>query len=84
MFKTWLQKISKGSDSTVNYLGHLKTLIDKLIVIGKLVSYKDHLAHMLKGLPVEYDPFVSIIYNQVDNPIVEEVQSLLVLYEIQL
>ena len=62
----------------------LKNLNRQLAAIGELVSYKDHLAHLLKGFPAEYDSFVLAVYNWVDNPTVEEVQSLLVLYDLQL
>ena len=62
----------------------LKKLTDQLATIGKAVSHKDRLAYMLEGLAIEYDAFVSAVYNRADDPSIEKIQSLLVSYELRL
>ena len=66
----------------VNYLARLKTLTDQLAAVGELVSHRDYLAYLLEGLPEEYDSFVTAVYDQVDQLTVEDVQSLLLSYEL--
>ena len=84
MLKSQLQKVSKGGDSIAAYLSQLKALIDQLAAVGESVAYRDHLAYLLEGLPANYDPFVSAVYNWGDSPSVEEIQSLLIAYELRL
>lgn len=39
-------------------------LADSLAAVGETVPYKDYLGYLLEGLPVEYDAFVTSVYNR--------------------
>jgi hypothetical protein len=60
--KLELQSIKKtGNESVSSYLQRIKTVIDKLSVVG-VHSDQEELIHViLKGLPKEYAPFASTI-----------------------
>lgn len=70
--------------SVSQYLAHIKDLANEVLAIGEPLSYRDHLAYILKGLGLEYNPFVTSIQNKIDRPILVDVRSLLLAYEAHL
>lgn len=82
--KTQLQRIRKDGLSVSQYLAQIKEVADKFSAIGELISYGDHIAHILDGLGSEYNAFVTSIQNQSDQPSLEDVRSLLLAYESRL
>ena len=77
-----LQQLNKESSTISQYLDRLKSLIDFLIAVGESVSYYDHLDYLLEGLHMEYDSFITAVYNLADRPSIEEVQSLLIAFDL--
>ena len=59
-------------------------MFDKFAAIGEPLSYRDKPTRTLKGLPEEYDIFVTSIHNRSDRPSLQEVYSLLYTYEYRL
>ena len=59
-------------------------MFDKFAAIREPLTYRDKLTHILKGLPKEYDNFVTSIQNRSDRPSLKEVHNLLHTYEYKL
>ena len=79
--RTQLQQLFKGGSTMSQYLGKLKDVTNALAAIGEPVSYRDHLGYLLEGLLVEYDAFVSSVYNRANKPNIEKIKSLLMAYD---
>lgn len=62
--KAKLHKIRKDSQSVNQYLSQIKEITYQFAAIGEPISYRDHLGHILDGLRVEYNAFVTSIQNQ--------------------
>ncbi len=64
--KLELQSIKKGNETITTYLQRIKTVSDKLSVVGVHTDHEELLHVILKGLPKEYAPFVSAIRTKDD------------------
>lgn len=79
-----MQQLKKEEMSMHSYLATLKSYSDKLTAVGEPVKTKDYIWYMLDGLPAEYDAVVTAIFSRPDQPTIEEVQSLLVSFDLRL
>jgi FtsZ-binding cell division protein ZapB len=59
--KLELQSIKKGNETVSSYLQRIKTVRDKLSIVGVHSNHEELLHVTLKGLPKEYAPFASAI-----------------------
>ena len=50
----------------------LRTQVQQL---RKGVYYTDHLRYLFEGLPAGYNPFVTAVYNRLNQPSLEDVQT---------
>ena len=66
------------------YILKLKTLANKLGSIGEPVSNRDQLIYLFQGLRVECYSFVTSVNSRLDQPIVKELHSLPISYDLQL
>ncbi|KAI4370820.1 hypothetical protein MLD38_019127 [Melastoma candidum] len=82
--RTQMQQLKKEGRSMQQYLSSLKSLSDQLGAVGEPVKYSDYIWYMLEGLPAEYDAVVTAVYSRVDQPSIDEVQNLLVNFEMRL
>ncbi|KAI4388134.1 hypothetical protein MLD38_000492 [Melastoma candidum] len=82
--RTQMQQLRKEGRSMQQYLSSLKSLANQLGAVGEPVKYSDYLWYMLEGLPAEYDAVVTAVYSRVDQPSIDEVQNLLVNFEMRL
>ncbi|KAI4312733.1 hypothetical protein MLD38_037531 [Melastoma candidum] len=82
--RTQMQQLRKDGRSMQQYLSNLKSLSDQLSAIGEPVKYRDYVWYMLEGLPAEYDAVVTAVYSRPDQPSVEEVQNLLLSFDMRL
>ncbi|KAI4385726.1 hypothetical protein MLD38_003721 [Melastoma candidum] len=82
--RTQMQQLRKDGRSMQQYLSSLKSLSDQLSAIGEPVKYRDYVWYMLEGLPAEYDAVVTAVYSRPDQPSVEEVQNLLLSFDMRL
>ena len=81
---TKLQMPKKDGLSAGEYIQKLKSICNSLATIGELVSEKNHLIYLFSGLDHEYNPFVTSIQNQFDQPIIKQIHSLLLIYDFHL
>ena len=79
-----LQTLRKDGLSASEYIQKLKSICNSLAAIGELVFEKDHLIYLFSGLDREYNPFVTSIQNQFDQPIIKQIHSLLLIYDFHL
>ncbi|KAI4312192.1 hypothetical protein MLD38_037031 [Melastoma candidum] len=79
-----MQNLRKDGRTMQTYLNSLKALSDQLGAVGEPIKYRDYIWYMLEGLPVEYDSVVTAVYSRADQPSVEEVQNLLLSFEMRL
>ena len=79
-----LQMLRKDGLSVGEYIQKLKSICNSLAAIGELVFEKDYLIYLFSGLDREYNPFVTSIQNQFDQPIIEQIHSLLLIYDFRL
>ncbi|KAI3427490.1 Protein kinase domain-containing protein [Psidium guajava] len=82
--RTQMQQLRKDGLTMPQYLASLKSFSDQLAAIGEPVKYKDYFWYMLEGLPAEYDAIVTAIYSRLDQPSVDEVQNLLLNFDLRL
>ncbi|KAI4312577.1 hypothetical protein MLD38_037383 [Melastoma candidum] len=82
--KMQMQQLKKEGKSMTQYLNTLKNLSEQLRAVGEPVQQRDYLWYMLEGLPVEYDAVVTAIYSRSDQPTVEEVQNLLLNFDLRM
>ncbi|KAI4304099.1 hypothetical protein MLD38_039655 [Melastoma candidum] len=79
-----MQQLRKDGRTMQQYLSSLKALSDQLSAVGEAVKYRDYIWFMLEGLPAEYDYVVTAVYSRADEPSVDEVQNLLLNFEMRL
>lgn len=79
-----LRNSKKGSRSVSEYLLSIKSIVDALTAIGDPISTQDHLDVILEGLPEDFNPCVMLIYGRLDTPSISDVESLLLMQEIQI
>lgn len=79
-----LKNVKKGTQSISEYLLKIKAIVDALVAIGDPISDQDHIDAVLEGLPEEYSPFVMMIYSRIDPPSIHDIESLLMVQEVQL
>ena len=82
--RTNLQTLRKDGLSAGEYIQKLKSICNSLAAIREPVSKKDHLIYLFSGLDHEYNPFVTSIQNQSDQPTIEQIHSLLLSYDFHL
>uniref|UniRef100_A0A803R4K4 Retrotransposon Copia-like N-terminal domain-containing protein n=1 Tax=Cannabis sativa TaxID=3483 RepID=A0A803R4K4_CANSA len=80
-FRTKLQKIRKGSMSLNEYLLKIKQHVDLLASVGEVLSARDHIAAIFKGLPTEYDTFIISTNTRIEEYSVAEIEALLLASE---
>uniref|UniRef100_A0A803QAS1 Retrotransposon Copia-like N-terminal domain-containing protein n=1 Tax=Cannabis sativa TaxID=3483 RepID=A0A803QAS1_CANSA len=76
-FRTKLQKIRKGSMSLNEYLLRIKQHVDLFASVGDVLSDRDHIAAIFKGLPTEYDAFIISTNTHIEEYSVVEIEALL-------
>uniref|UniRef100_A0A803QF40 Retrotransposon Copia-like N-terminal domain-containing protein n=1 Tax=Cannabis sativa TaxID=3483 RepID=A0A803QF40_CANSA len=76
-----LQNQKKGSLSVNEYLLRIKTIVDQLLSSGHLVTVKEHVAAIFKGLPPAYDTFVISVNSRNSPYSVAEIETLLLSQE---
>ena len=82
--RTNLQTLRKDGLLAGEYIQKLKSICNSLAAIREPVSKKDHLIYLFSGLNHEYNPFVTSIQNQSDQPTIEQIHSLLFSYDFHL
>lgn len=82
--RTKIQSIKKEGFLAYEYILKLKTLANKLGSIGEPVSNRDQLIYLFQGLRVECYSFVTSVNSRLDQPIVKELHSLPISYDLQL
>uniref|UniRef100_A0A803R258 Uncharacterized protein n=1 Tax=Cannabis sativa TaxID=3483 RepID=A0A803R258_CANSA len=80
-FRTKLQNLKKGSLSLNDYLLKVKQTVDLLASVGEVLSDRDHVAAIFKGLPSEYDTFGISSNTRIENYTVGEIEALLLASE---
>uniref|UniRef100_A0A803P354 Retroviral polymerase SH3-like domain-containing protein n=1 Tax=Cannabis sativa TaxID=3483 RepID=A0A803P354_CANSA len=83
-FRTKLQKLRKGSLSLNDYLLKVKQHVDLLASVGEVLSSRDHIAAIFKGLPPEYDTFIISTNTRIEEYSVAEIEALLLASESQI
>ena len=81
---TKLQTLREDGLSAGEYIQKLKSICNSLATIGEPISKKNHLIYLFNGLDGEYNPFVTSIQNQPDQPTIEQIHSLLFSYDFRL
>ena len=76
---TEIQSIKKDG---LIYVLKLKNIANKLASIGEPVSDRDQLIYLFQGLGAEYNPFETSFNARFDQPIIEEVHSLLLSFNL--
>ncbi|KAI4370952.1 hypothetical protein MLD38_019238 [Melastoma candidum] len=79
-----MQHLRKDGRTMQQYLNSLKALSDQQGAVGEPIKYRDYIWYMLEGLPAEYDSVVTAVYSRADQPSVEDVQILLLSFEMRL
>ncbi|KAI4310908.1 hypothetical protein MLD38_035853 [Melastoma candidum] len=79
-----MQQLRKDGRTMQQYLSTLKALSDQLSAVGEAIKYRDYIWYMLEGLPAEYDSVVTAVYSRADQPSIDEVQNLLLSFEMRL
>uniref|UniRef100_A0A803Q9W1 Integrase catalytic domain-containing protein n=1 Tax=Cannabis sativa TaxID=3483 RepID=A0A803Q9W1_CANSA len=80
-FRTKLQNLRKGTLSLNDYLLKVKQTVDLLASVGEVLSDRDHVAAIFKGLPSEYDTFVISTNTRTEQYTVGEIEALLLASE---
>uniref|UniRef100_A0A803NT75 Integrase catalytic domain-containing protein n=1 Tax=Cannabis sativa TaxID=3483 RepID=A0A803NT75_CANSA len=80
-FRTKLQKLKKGTLSLNDYLLKVKQHVDLLASVGEVLSDRDHIAAIFKGLPSEYDTFIISTNTRIEGYTVGEIEALLLASE---
>uniref|UniRef100_A0A803NMJ5 RING-type E3 ubiquitin transferase n=1 Tax=Cannabis sativa TaxID=3483 RepID=A0A803NMJ5_CANSA len=80
-FKTKLQKLKKGTLSLNDYLLKVKQHVDLLASVGEVLSDRDHIAAIFKGMPSEYDTFIISTNTRVKGYTIGEIEGLLLASE---
>uniref|UniRef100_A0A803NGJ8 Integrase catalytic domain-containing protein n=1 Tax=Cannabis sativa TaxID=3483 RepID=A0A803NGJ8_CANSA len=75
-FITKLQNLKKGHLSLNEYLLRVKQTVDLLASVGEVLTDRDHIAAIFKGLPSEYDTFVISTNTHLEGYSVAEIESL--------
>lgn len=83
-FKTQLQSTKKGSLTINEYLLKIRGFIDLLDLVGHSMTVKDQIDAIFEGLPSEYDCVELAISSRTDKYSVEDVEALLLAYEVKL
>jgi len=65
----------------LEFLTHIKTIVDKLPSVGNLVPLEEHVDVILEGIPLEYESVISIIESKFDSPPIAKVVVLLLGHE---
>ncbi|KAI4373768.1 hypothetical protein MLD38_011851 [Melastoma candidum] len=79
-----MQQLKKEGRTMQVYLNMLKSLANQLAAVGEPVSQRDYIWYMLEGLPAEFDAVVTAIYSRPDQITLDEVQNLLLGFEMRL
>ncbi|XP_008224448.1 PREDICTED: uncharacterized protein LOC103331900 [Prunus mume] len=82
--KGQLQTLKKGSDPMMLYLEKIKALADGLAAAGAPLADLDLIAHILRGLPPEYDSFGTSIRVRSDPIDPDALHGLLISEEIEI
>uniref|UniRef100_A0A803QC19 Retrotransposon Copia-like N-terminal domain-containing protein n=1 Tax=Cannabis sativa TaxID=3483 RepID=A0A803QC19_CANSA len=80
MSKSLLTRM-KGSLSLNDYLLRVKQTVDLLTLVGEVLSTRDHVVAIFKGLPSEYDTFVISTNTRLESYSVAEIEALLLASE---
>uniref|UniRef100_A0A803Q3K0 Reverse transcriptase Ty1/copia-type domain-containing protein n=1 Tax=Cannabis sativa TaxID=3483 RepID=A0A803Q3K0_CANSA len=80
-FRTKLHKLRKGSLSLNDYLLKVKQHVDLLASVGEVLSSRDHIASIFKGLLPEYDTFIISTNTRIEDYSVAEIEALLLASE---
>ncbi|KAI4321369.1 hypothetical protein MLD38_034759 [Melastoma candidum] len=81
--RTQMQQVKKEGKTMQQYINTVKMFADQLSAIGETVQYKDYIWYLLEGLPMEYDPIVTAVYSRPDQPSIEEIQNLLLNFDLR-
>ncbi|KAL4312526.1 hypothetical protein GQ457_01G019930 [Hibiscus cannabinus] len=73
-----LRSMKKGTQSMRDYTTAIKKICDLLAACGSSISNVEHIATILNGLPIEYEPSVATITASKETYTVENVVSILV------
>ena len=75
------QTIKKGGDAMMEYILHMKTLTDKLTVVGEPISDWDQNLEILGGLSPEYNSIVASLTTRDDDLSLHSVHNMLLTLE---
>ncbi|KAL4362849.1 hypothetical protein GQ457_04G009830 [Hibiscus cannabinus] len=73
-----LRSLKKGNSTMREFMSQIKEICDLLAMCGNPVSEIEHIATILNGLPLEYDPFVAVITTSRDPYNLDAVKSVLI------
>uniref|UniRef100_A0A803QBV6 Uncharacterized protein n=1 Tax=Cannabis sativa TaxID=3483 RepID=A0A803QBV6_CANSA len=76
-----LQMLKKGTLNLNDYLLKVKQHVDLLAFVGEIMSDRDHIAAIFKGLPSEYDTFIISTNTWIGGYTVGEIEALLLAFE---
>ncbi|KAL4355549.1 hypothetical protein GQ457_06G026970 [Hibiscus cannabinus] len=73
-----LRSMKKGSQSMYEYTMAIKQICDLLASCGSSISAVEHIATILNGLPIEYEPSIAAITASKESYSVENIVSILI------
>jgi hypothetical protein len=79
-----LQTIEKGATPIADYIAYVSSLVDALAITRASLSDEEITLHLLGGLSMEYEALVTNITIQAASISLDDVQEMLLHYEIQL
>lgn len=68
----WLHNITKGAMTIDEYIKKIRIMNDKLSTIGQVINKSMFIFTFIRGLLLEYTPFIARLIIRLKNPSLED------------